>query len=207
MNLEVDTRTRILSSARELFHSRSYTDVGIKEICDSAQVQKGSFYHFFPSKRELTLAVIDELLVEFKQRIYAEAFDPFLAPMSRFRKLAELVYRFQKETADSTGHILGCPFGNIALEMSTQDEVLRRKVEAIFSQMEGLFRKTLSAAVVQGEIGDIDIDATASAMIAYIEGVMLMAKTRNDPEVIRTLMPAVSEIRICQAETAESLSS
>jgi TetR/AcrR family transcriptional repressor of nem operon len=44
-------------------------------------------------------------------------------------------------------------------------------------------------------------------MIAYIEGVMLMAKTRNDPEVIKTLMPAVLEIRIAPQEMAESLDS
>jgi TetR/AcrR family transcriptional repressor of nem operon len=207
MNSGQDTRQRILDSACSLIYARSYAEVGVAAICEKAGVKKGSFYHFFPSKRDLTLAVIDELLLEFKRRIYAGAFDPFLSPMSRFRKLGELVYRFQKEIADTTGQILGCPFGNIALEMSSQDEVLRCKIEAIFSQMEGLFRKTLSAAVVQGEIGEIDIDATASAMIAYIEGVMLMAKTRNDPEVIKTLMPAVLDIRIAPQEMAESLDS
>lgn len=196
MNPGQDTRQRILESARDLIYARSYAEVGVAAICEAAGVKKGSFYHFFPSKRELTLTVIDEFLIDFKQRIYAEAFDPFLAPMSRFRKLTELVYRFQKEIATTTGHTLGCPFGNIALEMSSQDEVLRRKIEGIFSQLEGLFRKTLSAAVVQGVIDEIDVDATARAMIAYLEGVMLMAKTRNDPEVIRTLMPAMLDIRI-----------
>ena len=44
MNAESDTKTRILRTARELFHARSYADVGIKEICDMAKVQKGSFY-------------------------------------------------------------------------------------------------------------------------------------------------------------------
>ncbi|EGV50104.1 hypothetical protein Rifp1Sym_ec00050 [endosymbiont of Riftia pachyptila (vent Ph05)] len=33
-------------------------------------------------------------------------------------------------------------------------------------------------------------------MLAYIEGIMLMAKTRNDPQVIRQLGPAMAEIRI-----------
>ncbi len=196
MNPGHDTRQRILESARDLIYASSYAEVGVAAICNSAGVKKGSFYHFFPSKRELTLAVIDEFLVDFKQRIYSKAFDPSLSPMSRFRKLAEVAYRFQKEIAESTGHTLGCPFGNIAVEMSTQDEVLRRKVDTIFDQMEALIRENLSAAVEQGEIGAIDIDATASAMIAYLEGIMMMAKTRNDPELIRTLMPAMADIRI-----------
>jgi len=196
MNTVTDTRQRILESARDLIYARSYGEVGVAAICDSAGVKKGSFYHFFPSKRDLTLAVIDEFLVDFKERIFAEAFSKSLPPMQRFLRLAELAYRFQKEIAEETGHILGCPFGNIALEMSTQDEVLRQKVELIFSRMEDLFRETLTEAVAQGEIGEIDTGATASAMVAYAEGIMLMAKTRNDPEVLRTLMPVIADIRI-----------
>lgn len=196
MNPPADTRQRILESACNLIYSRSYADVGVAAICDSAGVKKGSFYHFFPSKRDLTLAVIDEFLVEFKSRIFDEAFTGSIPPMRRFALLGELVYRFQKSIAQETGHTPGCPFGNIAIEMSTQDEVLRQKVEFILTRMEQLFRETLEAAITQGEIGDIDVPATASAMVAYAEGVLLMAKTRNDPEVIRQLMPAMADIRI-----------
>lgn len=61
MNVQSDTRTRILATARELFHSRSYADVGVKQICDTAHVQKGGFYYFFPSKRDLASAVLGYL--------------------------------------------------------------------------------------------------------------------------------------------------
>ncbi|MEW8500635.1 MAG: helix-turn-helix domain-containing protein, partial [Candidatus Thiodiazotropha taylori] len=60
MSIEMDTKERILATARELFHGRSYADVGIKEICSMANVQKGSFYHFFQSKQDLAMAVIDD---------------------------------------------------------------------------------------------------------------------------------------------------
>jgi len=46
MKASTDTRQRLLDSARELLYSRSYGNVGVKEICDMAGVQKGSFYHF-----------------------------------------------------------------------------------------------------------------------------------------------------------------
>ena len=196
MNVSVDTRQRILESARDLIYSRSYSDVGVAAICASAGVKKGSFYHFFPSKRDLTLAVIDEFFIEFKEQIFAESFSAELSPLNRLKKLAELAYRFQKEIADEIGHTLGCPFGNIAAEMSTQDEHLRHKVETVFSQMEGHFRDTLEAAVACGEVGEINVTTTAKAMLAYAEGIMLLAKTRNDPEVVRELMPAMADIRI-----------
>ncbi|MEJ2694697.1 MAG: TetR/AcrR family transcriptional regulator, partial [Candidatus Thiodiazotropha sp.] len=71
------------STARELFHGRSYTDVGIKEICEIAQMQKGSFCHFFPSKQDLAVAVIDDMADDWTQGFVAEAFDPDLPPLER----------------------------------------------------------------------------------------------------------------------------
>jgi TetR/AcrR family transcriptional repressor of nem operon len=33
-------------------------------------------------------------------------------------------------------------------------------------------------------------------MLAFLEGAILLAKTRNDPEVVRTLGPAIKTLRI-----------
>jgi TetR/AcrR family transcriptional repressor of nem operon len=196
MNAESDTRQRILDSARELIYSRSYTDVGVAAICEQAEVKKGSFYHFFPSKQELTLAVIDEFFVAFKKQIYAECFSSEMAPLDRLRLFIQRAYELQREMADLTGQTLGCPFGNLAAEMSTQDGAIREKVDLMFHRMERLVAGTLEEAVKIGEVGGIDVPATARAMVAYVEGVMLMAKTRNDPEIIRQLGPAMVDIRI-----------
>lgn len=196
MNAPGDTRDRLLASARDLIYARSYADVGVQAICELAGVRKGSFYHFFPSKRDLTLAVLDTFMLEFKEDLIGRAFVPDYPPMQRFARLIELVYEFQKAIRDSTGHVLGCPFGNLAVEMSTQDEPIREKVAAIFRGLQARFRETLEEAGERGEVGDIDIAATAQAMFAYMEGVMLMAKTDNDPEVIRRLGPALADIRV-----------
>ncbi|HTO08336.1 MAG TPA: helix-turn-helix domain-containing protein, partial [Myxococcota bacterium] len=54
-----DARERLIDEASRLFHARSYESVGVQELCDAAEVNKGSFYHFFPSKEDLAAAVID----------------------------------------------------------------------------------------------------------------------------------------------------
>jgi TetR/AcrR family transcriptional repressor of nem operon len=193
-----DTRQRLIDSARELIYSRSYADVGVQAICDHAQVKKGSFYHFFPSKVSLTLAVLDHLYIEFKNGMIERAFAHDLPPMQRFIRMADMIYEFQKGVAVSTGQTLGCPFGNLSIEMSTQDEEIRLKINEIFDSFQRVTRQTLVEAIEVGEIGDVDVDATAEAMYAYLEGVMLMAKTRNDAELIKTLAPAVADIRIAR---------
>jgi len=190
------TRQRLIDSARELIYSRSYSDVGVQAICDHAEVKKGSFYHFFPSKIDLTLAVLDHLYIEFKSGMLEKAFANDIPPMQRLARMAEMVYQFQKEVSESTGQILGCPFGNLSTEMSSQDEGIRLKISEIFDRFLDFTKQTLQEAIELGEIHDIDVDATAEAMYAYLEGVMLMAKTRNDAEMIKQLAPAVSDIRI-----------
>jgi TetR/AcrR family transcriptional repressor of nem operon len=196
MNAISDTRQRILDSARELIYARSYTDVGVAAICEQAGVKKGSFYHFFPSKQELTLAVIDDLFVDFKERIYNDPSASDAPPLQRLRRFADRAYLRQREIVDQTGQTLGCPFGNLAAELSTQDGEIRRKVDIVFQRIERYFAAILTEAVETGEVGEIDIPATAQAMVAYAEGIMLMAKARNDPEIIRQLGPAMVDIRI-----------
>jgi TetR/AcrR family transcriptional repressor of nem operon len=58
------------------------------------------------------------------------------------------------------------------------------------------FRNALEEAVATGAIAPLDAEATATAMLAYLEGVILLAKTRNDPEVILRLGPAIKTLRI-----------
>jgi TetR/AcrR family transcriptional repressor of nem operon len=191
-----DTRQRIIEVAKTRFHNRSYADVGIKEICDMASIQKGSFYHFFPSKRDLVLAVIDEFAVDWANGFVAEAFDPTLPPMDRIDYVIDAAYYWQKSNKDLNGHIPGCLFGNLALEISTQDDVLRAKLIAVFKSAKERFRDTLDEAVEQGIINPLDSDATAEAMLAYLEGLILLAKAENDPEVIYRLGSALKKIRI-----------
>lgn len=191
-----DTRERIIEVAKSRFHNRSYADVGIKEICDMAAIQKGSFYHFFPSKRDLVLAVIDEFAIDWANGFVAEAFDPSLPPMERIDYVIDAAYFWQKSNKDLNGHIPGCLFGNLALEISTQDDVLRSKLNAVFTTAKDRFKDTLDEAAEQGMIPPLNSDVTAEAMLAYLEGMILLAKAENDPEVIYRLGPVLKTIRI-----------
>ena len=196
MSNDHDTRQRIIAGARDLIYSRSYAGVGVAEICERAEVRKGSFYHFFPSKQALSLAVIDDLRTIMEDRVLIPAFARDLPPLQRLRRFVEALYEFQRDTSASTGRLLGCPFGNLALELATSDEVIRRKLAAVFAGIEARFEQVLTEARAAGAIDEVDILATAKAMLAYIEGVLLMAKTTNDPDVIRRLGSAFAEIRI-----------
>jgi len=191
-----DTRQHILDTAATLFHTQSYGDVGVATICKQADVSKGSFFHFFPSKRDLGLAVLEQFRERINETLVTKAFSSKYPPLERLSRLVDELYLFQKAHAKQHGHVPGCPFGNIVMEQATQDEVLRKKADSCISSITAHIQTTLSDAVQNGDLPALDEKSTAEAMFAYLEGIQLMAKARDDAELIRHLGPAVKAIRV-----------
>ena len=198
MTPKPDTRQQILDSAAALFHSQSVAEVGIATICHQAGVSKGSFFHFFPSKRDLVLAVMHQFQQQLDTTVLAKAFSPDYAPMERLQRLVQALYNYQKTLSKEYGRLPGCPFGNLAMEQATLDEVLRIKAEHCLDALALPIRAAISEAVRSGALPEVDEIATADAMLSYIEGIQLLAKARNDPSVIRELGPAVSCIQVAK---------
>ena len=197
MKNTTDTYQRILESAQELIHASSYSDVGVAAICKKAKVQKGSFYHFFSSKQDLTLAVIDKNSADMKAYVIDQAFQPSLSPLERIQRFFDLIIETQIRIHQQSDRVYGCPFGNLATEMSTQDEGIRTRLGTSFTNLEGLMAQTLQEAVDDKEIEHVNsVDHTAQAMLAYFQGILLMAKTQNDPAILKQLVPAALKIRL-----------
>ncbi len=191
MSAATGTRERILAGALDLIYARSYANVGVQELCEHAGIKKGSFYHFFPSKRDLTIAALDRQWELAKQQIWDPAFTNHLSLREKLRRCFDFFYDHQCGAKTKTGLVPGCPFGNLALELSTQDEAIRRKVDHIFRETTAYVRRALAEAIASGEIPKQDVSAAAEAIVAYTQGAMLMAKTRNDPGVIKELRQGV----------------
>ena len=191
-----DTRQQIIDAAATLFHTQSYGDVGIAAICKEANVSKGSFFHFFPSKRDLGLAVLEQFREHINKTLVEKAFSPEHPPLERLHRFVEELYDFQKAQADEHGHLPGCPFANIVMEQATQDDALRLKADGCIRSIANHTRTTVADAVQRGDLPPLDEERTAEAMFGYLEGIQLMAKARNDAELIRQLGPAVTTIRV-----------
>lgn len=196
MVTEVDTKQKILDTAAALFYMQSYTAVGVATICKEAAVSKGSFFHFFNSKQDLAVAALEHFSSHLGATLVADSLASSLPPLERLDRFIAMLYEAQKTYVDETGHLPGCPFGNMAMEQATQNEVLRKKVEECLAGLALPLQQLVADAVKNGDLPAVDEEATADAMLSYIEGIQLIAKTRNDAEVIRRLGPAIKSIRV-----------
>jgi len=57
-----ESRAHILSAAQKKFVSSGYDAASVNEICAEAGMSKGAFYHHFPSKQAVFLALFEEWL-------------------------------------------------------------------------------------------------------------------------------------------------
>ena len=181
-----DARERLVDSGSELMHERGYTAVGVKEICSAAGVKKGSFYHFFPSKVELALAVIDRLSSSGRAALVelAEGAEP---PLDRLAAYLDGLCQGQVALRESCGKVLGCPIGNLGLEMSTQEPRLRERLHREFDRtVEGL-ESVLREAVERGGLSLRVTKQAARSVLALIEGTVMLAKMKDDPAVLAGL--------------------
>ncbi len=137
-NHGLDTRDRLIEGAVGLLHSQGYRSVGVKALCEVAGVQKGSFYHFFSSKEDLTLAALDRSWDLFR----TDVIEPMLAepgdPASRLRTIREACLGPVSEHHADPHRPHGCLFGRLAASITAGEPLLRARLAEIFTEWAAL---------------------------------------------------------------------
>jgi TetR/AcrR family transcriptional repressor of nem operon len=180
-----ETRRALLDSAFWLFYEHGYQAAGLDAILGRAGVTKGALYHHFPGKKQLGLAVIDEVIHAWMNEHWIE---PLSRPGDPIDLLLATVHSALERAGDDALR-LGCPLNNIAQEMSATDEDFRARIEAIFSE----WRATIAAALERGQTAgqvrrDADPAATAAFLVAAFEGGISTIKSSQSMALARTLM-------------------
>lgn len=183
MGRRSDARDRLIATASELFRERGFASVGVAQLCEAAGVNKGSFYHFFASKRELLLEVIagawDEtgMLSVWEQ---AQLDDP----MDQLRQYLEELFARHYADLESRGHVQGSLLANMAFELGSRDPVVARRIDALLEREVGAFTRLLDRANVLGDASLDNPRASAQAIVACLNGLVMLAKVRNDLRVL-----------------------
>ncbi|WP_018878035.1 TetR/AcrR family transcriptional regulator [Thioalkalivibrio sp. ALE28] len=187
-----DSRNALLTAARELIVGRSYSAVGIAEICAHAGVRKGSLYHFFPGKEALTLAMLDALYADFEREVLIPGLAGANGLHARIEAFVHAIHAFEARMQAESGQLPGCPFGNLAVEMGTHNPPLRRAIRGHLDAVTAHFRSVLDEAVQDGELpGYTNTEALAEQWLALMEGILVMAKADQDPATVLRLGPAL----------------
>lgn len=157
--------------------AKSYNGVGLNEILNDAGVPKGSFYHFFKSKEELGVAVIQNSFVENTEKLRVALEDPQLTPLARL----ETYFVHARDEINSRELRQECLICKLALELSSLSEPLRRAVREGWEEWRRIIANCLLSAQQEGEIDPShDPESLASFIIYSFEGAMIRVQVNNN---------------------------
>lgn len=166
-----ETRERIVESARQLFFQQGYGATGIAQILKESEANSGSLYHFFPTKEDLLVAVLEQYKAMLQTHVIGPAYEHVDDPIERIF----MVLDGYRRLLEATQYALGCPIGNLALEISNSHPLARRYVVENFENWRLAIRELIEAA--SGRLPtDTDPDALSKLVLASMEGAVMLAR-------------------------------
>ena len=166
-----DTRQRLLETAFQLFHEQGYHATGVATILREAGVNPGSMYHFFSSKDDLLLKVLEFALGYLEPMVIgpveAEAADPI-------ERVFALLHQYRARIGANDCR-MGCPIGNLALEVSDGNSQARELIHRNFENWAGRVEGWLNDA---GDAlpGGLDRAKLARFVLTVMEGGLMQAR-------------------------------
>lgn len=176
-------------AADELMHEWGYNAVGVAELCQRAGVRKGSFYHFFGSKQDLALEMLDRAWQRTRLAYWHDTIDdPNLATTEGVARFGHALAAQLRATRAATGGVNGCRFGNFAVELGAVDDRIRGRISAVFDEMVDLLAGAIQRDIERGAVaGDVEPVLTARLIVAQMEGLMVLAKASGQPDELTRL--------------------
>lgn len=186
MEARTDTRTRLLDATYSLMIKKGYPSTSVDEICAAAEVSKGSFYHFFKSKQELGIALLEHHMDGAMQEIEAGL------DLRGVDDPVEQVIRYVKHVEGKSEDVWseGCLIGSFALELAETNPEIREKVSGIFRDLVDELERVFTQ-LCQAHRGADTPPARelAEQFIMVIEGGVVLSRAHADrryvPQAIR----------------------
>src|SRR2546423_1484825 len=169
-----ETKKRILNVAFRLFHEQGYNATSVATILREAEINSGSLYHFFPSKEALLSGVLEFALGELHPRVMANV-QSVPDPIERIFALLAW-YRDGMQVMSCR---MGCPIGNLALEVADDLPEARRLIDQNFANWTDFIQRWL------GEAGDrlpaeLDRQQLARFVLTVMEGGIMQSRAAGN---------------------------
>lgn len=182
-------RKEIVNAAFELMLEKGYEDTGIQDILSTIGATKGCIYYYFKSKKDVAIAVIEEVIKPHYQSVWGDFYksdDPLEALCSTI----DLIFNKGAERLSKTG----CPLGNLILEISAKDVILANHTNGVISLWRSFLETGLKKAKDRGIIPkSSDISKVSDFIIASFEGCIMMSKSNQSKETLKNCFDSLKK--------------
>jgi TetR/AcrR family transcriptional regulator, transcriptional repressor for nem operon len=174
---QLPTRERLLAAAMRLFWEKGFNSTSIADVLQVADANSGSLYHYFPTKQALLVGVLEQYRDGIHPMLLGPAWEGVEDPVERVFALLAGYRRLLLES----DFRLGCPIGNLALEIAEPDPEVRERLKENFDA----WTHAVAECFIEAEERippDMDPHALARFALTTMEGGVMLARTFRDIE-------------------------
>lgn len=156
-----------MNAAVRLFSQAGYEAAAVNGICAMAGVSKGAFYHHFPSKQQLFLAILDDWLGDVDSQLFAHL------------KPGERATDSLMEMGKNLGVIFEAASGQLPMFLefmvrASRDQAAWDATIAPYRRFQGQFAQLIEKGQQEGSIRpEVDAQAVSWMLISLAVGVLL----------------------------------
>jgi TetR/AcrR family transcriptional repressor of nem operon len=174
------TRERILNAAADLIRRQGFGATSVADICAAAGVTKGAFFHHFPGKVEMGVAVAAHWR-RVIERLFANA--PYHQVADPGEKLLAYV-DFRKAILDRSIAAFSCLVGVMVSETYATHPTIRAACADTIDGHALTLAPVIAAAIESREIGPPTTPESLAMFIhGTLQGAFVLAKAHDDPKL------------------------
>lgn len=160
---EAERRAQILQAARAVFIEKGFLSARVQDVAKRAGLSKGAVYFYFPSKRELFLALVN---VE-NESTYSFLDEAERDPRPVALKLIDLSRRYLDYFA-----VREHPprFFLMMSEQAIRDEEIQEEVHAVHHSFVDAAARLVAQGIAEGTFRELDPIAVAELLKALVDG-------------------------------------
>jgi TetR/AcrR family transcriptional repressor of nem operon len=174
-------RDTILDAGLKAIFRTGYHGTSVRDVTAAAGAPQGSFTNHFRSKEAFASEVLDRYFASVRGLVAEALEDTSLTPRSRLRRYLDLI----TGRLEGDGFNRGCLIGDLSLEASGSNEMLRTQLDAIFREWRAPFASCIAEAQASGEIAsDFEAGELAEFLLASWQGAILRMKVERSPAAL-----------------------
>jgi TetR/AcrR family transcriptional regulator, fatty acid metabolism regulator protein len=158
---------QILAAATAVFSRKGFQQARMDDIVAESGLSKGTLYWYFESKDKIILAIMRRLIEE-----QLKLLESLLESSDSVTGRLLLFARHSSSELEVLQRQL--PIGFECYALAGRDETVRQHFRAFFCRAHEIVAALLEQGVAQGEFRDIDVEETATVLIAAHEGLEML---------------------------------